>query len=191
MAYGDLTELDRHKIVAEARKLGEDWAKSLGWDPESCCLLHSLALIDRLKRREVDAILQAGSASWPRIRPDQDDGKILSHFSYVWGDLTTSESLFMVLAGRMPEMHVWVAVLDPLAIVDITIKYWPKQCKKCTGMDWLGDSPPDYVWLHPDIEKWPEGVVYEPNETAIQIALLMADSLDDSPHKVQRKISGR
>ncbi len=116
------------------------------------------------------AIIQAGTASWPRIRPEEDDGVMATHFSYVW----TPGSRPDHAAGKLPEMHVWIALPDTLEVVDFTTSLWPDQCRKVTGMEWTAPDPPPWIWT----KRLPPGVVYTPDHDAIALArTLIADEL--------------
>jgi hypothetical protein len=116
------------------------------------------------------ALLQAGSASWARISREKDDGVVNTHFSYMFEISKTT--LKKILAGEMPEMHVWVAITNPQQIIDLTTLYVPTQCKKLTGMDWFCQTPPEFVWTEKDeIDGY--YLNYVPDMTAIQLAVSM------------------
>ena len=69
------------------------------------CLYWAHYTVEVLKALGIRAIIQAGSASWPRLRPDQDDGVSPTHHSYVWEQdsvVTTAR----LAASQMPELHV-------------------------------------------------------------------------------------
>jgi hypothetical protein len=131
-------------------------------------------------------ILQAGSARWPRVPPELDDGVSPTHFSYEWD--AESEEARLIRSGiarmvrradgrtgfSLPEMHVWLACPDTQEIVDFTTGLWPAACKATLGQEWLASPPPDYLWAF--VSPLPEGVSYRPDRAAIDcvIALLHA-----------------
>lgn len=132
------------------------------------CLYWAHYTVEVLKALGIRAIIQAGSASWPRLRPDQDDGVSPTHHSYVWepDSLVTKARL---AAGDMPELHVWAAVPERGEIIDMTTRYWPEQCLLIQGLNWPGDKPPTYFWGTAD--ELPDGVLYAPDMKAIALAL--------------------
>lgn len=136
-------------------------------------------------------VLQAGSASWRRLRDDQDDGKptTYTHFSYVF-DPTSPETVNRYLKGLLPEMHCWVGLL-PLdnsepELVDVTGKFLVDQCRGISGMDWPGDQPPPFYWF-PGSEAWKYKVHYEPSRVAIALAY---EFLDKAPLKPAIRTAG-
>lgn len=113
------------------------------------------------------AVLQAGSAGWPRLRPDQDDGKADTHFSYVWSP-QEAPSRILLAQGRMPEVHVWAALPREREIVDLTAGLWPDQAARF-GYDWPGDRPPRYFWG--GAQHLPAGAYYRAEREAIMFVL--------------------
>jgi len=129
------------------------------------CFFFAIHGLQVLKQRGFRALLQAGTCSWPRIRKDQDDGKVMTHFSYTWSP-EDARSRAADQLGIMKEVHIWVALPDEMMIVDFTAGLFPEQAMKLCGMDWPGDLPPKYFWG--TSEKLPTGVVYQPSMEAIQ-----------------------
>lgn len=115
---------------------------------EGACFYYAVFTVLELKKRGVMVGLQAGSASWARIRPEQDDGVMMTHFSYQWSPHEPQSQVAM-LESRLPEMHVWALIIDDPkdpVFVDLTAGYFPEQAKKLCGFDWPGDQPPKYLW---------------------------------------------
>lgn len=149
---------------------------------EGCCLYAAFATADILchtrsfESGNYKVLVQAGTVQWPRLDPDQDDGHptTMSHFSYVW-EPHGPTGLVELSYGRMPEMHVWVAVLDQDIktgwVVDITTRHLVSQCKSLIGKDWPGKRPPDFLWSR--LRDIPDRVVYAPDETATRLAIEM------------------
>jgi hypothetical protein len=122
-------------------------------------------------------IIQAGSAQWPRIPPELDDGVSPTHFSYQWeGDsaVTRLVRAGMVpivrrpdgqVATSLPEMHVWLACPESRELIDFTTGQWPTACKVLLGQEWLAADPPAYLWTFGT--RCPSGVHYRPERDAI------------------------
>lgn len=139
-----------------------------GWHRPDACLYWAAETTRELSRRGLRALIQAGTLMWPRVLPEQDDGVSPTHFSYVWepNSMTTRN---LILAGMLPEMHIWVGLPDSNEIVDLTTKFLPVQCQRLIKYDWPGIKPPDYLWTN--AKELPEGVIYEPDIKAIVLAL--------------------
>lgn len=148
------------------------------------CLLWGEALAGRLRLRGLAAALVAGTCGWPRLRPDQDDGRpgTATHFSH---EFDVTEALPWVRRGMVPEWHCWVAVLVPrsggvVELADPTTGAWPEKCLAATGLDWPGDRPPPYLWCRSD--ELPPRVCYAPDGWATLWARAFARSFwDDEP----------
>lgn len=152
------------EIVRKARRLAPPDA----WDT-ALCFYYGVATVETLRAHGVRAVIQAGSASWPRVRPEQDDGVMATHFSYEWSP-HEMPSRMMLAKGGMPEMHVWVGLPETSEIVDMTTGLWPAQAKRIGGFDWLGDQPPKFFWG----SKLPKGVHYTPVSDAVAFCLWAA-----------------
>lgn len=118
-------------------------------------------------------IIQAGSASWPRIKPEEDDGVSPTHFSYVWTDPPTTAAMrdiifCAVTSGHLPEMHCWAAIPETGEIIDFTTKFQKEQCEKRAHLSWTAPEPPEYIWSH--MHSLPDGVLYQPTFTACKFA---------------------
>ena len=118
-------------------------------------------------------MIQAGSLQWPRIKPEEDDGIRDTHFSYIWSPYTEA-SVRSVENGHLPEMHVWVFMMEKLgkgkygySLVDFSTKYL-KAAAKLMNLDWSAEDPPDYLWT---LEKdMPPRTVYTANKEATEFA---------------------
>lgn len=170
-----LQRIARNSTIDFARELTDGVAKQLGYQREACCLLDADALRFALCHSGIPALLQAGSMSWPRIRPEEDDGVINTHFSYVFEAISPA-TVLAIMNNRMPEMHAWVAV-PPCTIIDTTTRFLKQQCEKLTDMKWTADEPPDYLWCDTDDPEFPSGVMYRPDVVAIELANVMLDNL--------------
>ena len=133
------------------------------------CFYYAAFGVEALREAGLRAVIQAGSASWPIIDLDKDDGVQMTHFSYQWSP-NEIQSRLAIAGGAMPEMHVWVALPDSGELVDFTTGFWPEQAKLLTGLDWPGPKPPNYLWD----KKLPRGVQYTPIRDAVTFALWAA-----------------
>jgi hypothetical protein len=162
----------KDEIAKQAIELAERlWKKEMSRIEGGKCVLYTAAALLIFKRRGVDAAVQAGSMSWPVIRLEEDDGKCNTHFSYMWEGLTPA-NVEILLAGRLPEMHVWIALPGTKSIVDLTTGELRKHAEKI-GLTWSSPDPHKYFW---DTHT-PPGVVYTPHRSAVQVAAQLIHSL--------------
>lgn len=135
--------------------------------PSARCIFWSMYGVEVLRALGLRAILQAGTALWRIVRPEDDDGKRDTHFGYVWspGEPASKEAL---KAGFMPEMHVWIGLPDSQEIVDFCTGFWPTQAQLLGGYDWRADLPPKYFWGTAAELK---GAKYAPEFDAVKAAL--------------------
>jgi hypothetical protein len=124
-------------------------------------------------------IIQAGSASWPRLAVD--DGVSPTHFSYEWNADDPNTRLFASgliqvvprsdghFQAALPEMHVWLAIPDSEEIIDFTTGLWPTACREMIGHEWLAPLPPEYLWTFGS--RLPDGVRYVPDRAAIDLVI--------------------
>jgi hypothetical protein len=161
--------LDRDAIFkeVEGRILSDPDLKVI--PASAACFYFAVFAIENLREKGVRAILQAGTAGWPRIRPEQDDGVCPTHFSYVWSPLDPA-SRIALMQGLMPEVHVWAAIPETGEIVDFTSGKFPEQARKLVGFDWPGDLPPKYLWAR----KLPKGAYYTATMDATKFVLMQA-----------------
>ena len=74
-------------------------------DRPGLCLYYAHHTAAVLWRHNLPAVIQAGSLQWPRVRREEDDGQLDTHFAYMWTP-TAPESALSVALGNLPEMHV-------------------------------------------------------------------------------------
>jgi len=108
------------------------------------------------------AVIQGGSLQWPRLRPEDDDGVVNTHFAYVW-DYDSQASRLARAMGNLPELHVWVGILDTQEIVDFSVRHLPRAAME-RQMFWTAPPPPQHLWC--PANALPEGVVYQPFKDA-------------------------
>jgi hypothetical protein len=128
------------------------------------CLYIAHAVASVLHGAGMRPVIQAGSLQWPRMRRDEDDGVCNTHFAYMWtpGD---PASRLAVSMGQLPEMHVWVGLLQEQQIVDFSTRNLRAEANRC-GLTWTAEDPPPYLWTH----ELPDWVAYTPDRQATLFA---------------------
>jgi hypothetical protein len=147
-------------------------------DRPGLCLYYAHHTAAVLTQHGLPAVIQAGSLQWPRIRPEEDDGVIDTHFAYEWTPCASASALSVAL-GNLPEMHVWVGILNTQEIVDFTIRHL-RAAAEARGMVWTAADPPPYLWC--PANQTPAWVVYRPNREASVYACLLLKRLFDPPY---------
>ena len=140
-------------------------------DRPGLCLYYAHHTLSVLCRHGLQAVIQAGSLQWPRIRREEDDGVVNSHFAYEWGP--TPESAMSVAMGNLPEIHVWVGIVDRQEIVDFSTRH----LKAAFLGPWTAPDPPRYLWC--PAGQLPDWVVYRPNREASIYACTILKRLFD------------
>src|SRR5690349_17912512 len=117
----------RNRFIKLARqKMKETWeAFPSGKGPIGhYCLFWADTLATILRNAGVQkAQIQAGTAYWPIIRPEEDDG--VSHNQWGYKFELSQDTLKALKEGRLPEMHAWVAIPGSQPeIIDITTCFW-------------------------------------------------------------------
>ena len=131
-------------------------------DRPGLCLYYAHHVAAVLWRHGYRAVIQAGSLQWPRVRRDEDDGVMNTHFAYEWTPQTPASAMSIAL-GNLPEMHVWVGLVEQQEIVDFTTRHL-KASAIALGMTWTAADPPAYLWC--PANQTPDWVVYRPNRDA-------------------------
>lgn len=132
---------------------------------EGLCLYYAGTVMETLQSYGYKALIQGGSLLWPRIKPEEDDGVMDTHFSYMWSPETLESQIAMSL-GALPEMHVWVGLIDTQEIVDFSTRHL-KEAATNRGHKWIANDPPSYFWGN----QLPDWVRYRPNVEASLLAL--------------------
>ena len=139
------------------------------------CLYYAHHTAATLRKHGHQAVIQAGSLQWPRIRQEEDDGVMNTHFAYEWSPRDPASAMSVAL-GNLPEMHVWVGIVDRQEIVDFTTRYL-KTAATALGMAWTAADPPNYLWC--PANQTPDWVVYRPNRDASMYACVLLKRLFD------------
>jgi hypothetical protein len=163
----------RAKIIAEIeRHIGH-----LENQP-GLCLYYAHHTASILWRHGYQAVIQAGSHQWPCVRRDEDDGTINTHFAYIWTP-HSPESALSVALGNLPEIHVWVGLVDRQEIVDFTTRHL-LAASLDREMIWTAARPPRYLWC--PVGQVPDWVVYQPDRGASIYACTLLKRLFDPPY---------
>ena len=153
-------------------------------DRPGLCLYYAHHTAAVLWRHNLRAVIQAGSLQWPRVRREEDDGQLDTHFAYMWTP-TAPESALSVALGNLPEMHAWVGILDSQEIVDFTTRHL-RSAAEARGMAWTAADPPRYLWC--PAANTPDWVVYHPNRDASIYACTILRRLFDPVYLRGRRI---
>jgi hypothetical protein len=161
--------LNKTEIYEEVKKRALADPEIGGFRPTGRCFFWAMHAVEVIRELGVRAVLQAGSAGWKMIRPEDDDGVCMTHFSYMWSP-DDPNSLHAVQFGRMPEMHVWAGIPSEQTLVDMTTGFWPEQAKLLKGFEWKADPPPPYFWGTAQ-ELGENGGFYKPERKAVELTL--------------------
>jgi hypothetical protein len=137
------------------------------------CLRIAHATATVLHRRGLRPVIQAGSMQWPRMRREEDDGTCSTHFAYMW-DPHSRQSQLSAALGNLPEMHVWVGLVETQEMIDFSTRHFRSHAESL-GLQWTADDPPPYLWNTADA--WPDWVVYTPNLEATLYACRILNRL--------------
>ena len=160
-------------IAGAAQRLVERFVIPPHVERHRACLWYAAgaaSFVERVLGERV--ILQGGSASWRRVRAEDDDGEVTTHYSYrfEWDE----RALVELALGNLPEMHCWLAVPRTKEIIDLSVKHQQEACLQLAGMHWPGDPLPEYLWLQVDEHGDNDDYVYRADRTACEIAAAAA-----------------
>jgi hypothetical protein len=126
MEWGAIT---RYAIVNDARRIyARRYASRIA--EHKGCLFWAASFNEAARAVGIDALLQAGSASF---QFQHDDGVSPTHFTY---EFEAAPAMLRFQNGELPEMHVWSAIKDTNEIVDLSTKFQAQQAKETQGFDW-------------------------------------------------------
>lgn len=143
-----LSKAEKDAIAGAAQRIVERFVIPPGVEPWRACLWYTfgaLPFLERILKRKV--IPQGGTASWRRVRDEDDDGIMPTHYSYQF-DLDHPMTTMSIVLRQLPEMHCWLAVPSTGDIIDLSVKHQARACHENTGMQWTGDPLPEYLWLN-------------------------------------------
>lgn len=131
---------------------------------KTASVYYAAAAMNVLGSHGIKAMLQAGTALWPRIRRDQDDGVQTTHWGYVYDPLS-QEAEDQYRAGQLPDLHAWVAIVGKQEVVDFTVGQQPLKCQMELGLSCI--EYPRYFWGRSEqaVEGW---IRYIANQSAMR-----------------------
>lgn len=130
------------------------------------CLYWSFHTLVELRRYSVHGALQAGTAYWPRVSAEDFEAHpddLFTHFGFQWSPQSVA-SAASVAMGNLPEMHIWVGLVETQEILDLSTGHLPEACRIILDKDWPGPKPPKFYWGRAC--EVPAMVSYQPNEEA-------------------------
>ncbi len=137
------------------------------------CVHWSLCAARVLNRYGFKPIIQGGTLQWPMVTEEEDDKVTMSHMGYVWSP-NNQISLAAMAAGYMPEMHVWLGLLDTQEIIDFSTGNFSKWAL-AHNLPWRMPPSPKYLWGKP-----PPWTVYEAIEEATVLAFQLMQTVINS-----------
>lgn len=166
-----LKQKQRVKIVQEVRNMVQTWYDSMPGFKGSIdryCVFWAGFTVAVLQKHKIHACIQAGSMQWRHIRHDQDDGVSSNAWGYrfEWNN----DALRAVIAGELPEMHVWAGIPNEQGgeIIDLTTGFI-KDLSAKAGYPWTAEyNPPPYLWVR--AKELPEPAYYYLDRKATEIA---------------------
>jgi hypothetical protein len=119
-----------------------------------------------LERFGYEFQVQAGTAVFVRIRPEEDDGIINDGFGYEFE--VNPKTIQTIAQDEMPEMHCWVGCAKTGTLFDPTTGFLPYQCRNTAGLAWTAPEPPPFVCFTK--RSAPEWAFYAPSMEATGLA---------------------
>lgn len=162
-----LNKTKRDEVVRRATELmmTEYDALPSGRGPLShYCLLWARNTILALEEFKLPGQIQAGSAFWRCVREEDDDGVEVNQVGYKFQ--MNEKSIMEFALGLLPEMHVWVAVVqgEQKELIDLTPPFFKDRCREFGGR-WTMPNPPAYLWT--DLKNFPSELCsYDPDVKA-------------------------
>lgn len=161
--------IDKKAIVERAYAIAGDRASTDR--SRGTCFYLADAVVRAAREHGHRLIIQAGTAYWPRVTDETDDGEEPNQFGYCWESTFEDGLAYVAKHGTLPEMHVWAA--DPAAqeIVDLSIGQLPSLCEALAGLPWKAPEPPRWVWQ--PFGDFPDLTSYVPTMEATALALFI------------------
>lgn len=151
------------------------------------CIYWACAVGVALLENKIRGVVQAGSASWPFIEMENDDGISATNYSYVW-DKNAGTCVVNVMTilhtVLMPELHAWVGIPETQEVIDPTTRFL-KNNVKAAGFEWKRkQDPPQYFWDH----KLPANTIYEVCPVATRYVLNLIKQIDSERIKSRLQV---
>lgn len=141
MLFDKVLEQCRHFIQGH-----DPGATGLSKDPRMYCGVLSAILSVELKAYGLNALFEAGTASWRMVPPEKDDGVGPTHFTHLFNE---KSALVASALGVFPEVHCWVVLprdtYETSEVIDFTVGILPQKIHS-HGFKWLMPDPPKYLW---------------------------------------------
>lgn len=131
-------------------------------DTPGQCLYFAHAVATVLHLLGLRPVIQAGSMQWPRMRREEDDGVTNTHFAYMWQP-DHPESIMARAVGALPEIHVWVGLVETQELIDFSTRHFRRHAEAC-GVKWTAEDPPAFLWA--PAASLPDWVLYTPDRDA-------------------------
>lgn len=155
--------MDRQAIIDRIESLIIHLLPGNAW---GCCLHYAHAAATALWEAGERPVIQAGSLQWPALAREDDDGISPTHFSYLW-DPSHHLSRHARANGLLPEMHVWVGLVDHQELIDFSTRDLRRHAG-LTPIRWTEPEPPAYLWCQ--VASIPDRVIYDLNRDATILA---------------------
>jgi hypothetical protein len=156
----------RKALVRDARKLAAETFPDTEGKP-GCCLFLAWATCVVAERYGLKLLMYAGSAAWPCMDDEHDDGYSPNVFEYVF-DPNDHQTIARLSAGMLPEMHVWAGNPRTGDIIDLSTGDLPQQALETAGIEWKAATPPDHWWG--PASRLPKYASYKPSPIAGRVA---------------------
>ena len=160
-----ITDDQKEMAYVQAKYAAREATRSK--DDDGLCAYFALFGMIELKELGLKPCIQGGSAFWPRVpEPENTPESVATHYGYQW-EPGSEMSKMAVKMGCLPEMHIWIGLVETQELVDFSTTSWPTSASN-RGVEWFGDRPPGYVWCQP--EGLPKYVRYEADPIATRVA---------------------
>ena len=126
-----------------------------GYSNHGVCLYYARFGLKILRGVGIEACLQAGSTFWCRDPCDPFNGD----FGYEWSPMS-GVSVEAALAGNLPEIHIWLAVMETQEVIDFSSGLFPVQAVDRLRVGWPGVKPPPFLWV--PVAELPREATYIP-----------------------------
>lgn len=170
-----MTKAEKDAIAGAAQRIVERFVIPPGVEPWRACLWYTfgaIPFVQKVLKKKV--IPQGGTASWRRVRDEDDDGVLPTHFTYLF-DFDDPLTTMSLLLRQLPEMHCWMAVPSTGDIIDLSVKHQTRACYENTQMVWQAYPLPEYLWLNVN-DPEQDDFVYRGQREATAIAIDAAAS---------------
>lgn len=169
-------KIDRAKKSSIFHRVRDHMLTHWGFASKHMCLYWSFYTLAVLKQEGIAACLQAGDCFWPAVSLEDWDREDIpfTRFGYQWNEpLGVLPEMAEIAAesGILPEIHVWVGIVDEQEVVDFTTGFWESNFSAMCTYGWTAESPPAFLWANYD--DMPDRVMYHPLQQATIFAAMV------------------